>query len=291
MITNKKKCTSKLHQRQNKGNLWTKKNDAYSSHIYFEKLKFKMNKSTFDELEKFEEFEEFVQSSSKFMTSLIEVVETKLTIFEIIILWMKILHKINKKEEKNVSFAYHQLRASLHQQNHQFLVLHFQIFIRFRQRQSFRSLIFQFILKFVNANIRLRQSFVQLIRHDLNTIVRWLCAICDNLNVFMIATSLFQINNRTLSSIIHANKDETIVTFNFFERTHDLLYSITKAFWKLCICQRYRIADANQYISRDKDWNRDDENDIACKFSRHHEHMQNDQNTSCMIDFHKLSTC
>ena len=44
-----------------------------------------MNKSIFDEFEKFEEFEELVQSSSKFMTSLIEIVETKLTIFEIII--------------------------------------------------------------------------------------------------------------------------------------------------------------------------------------------------------------
>ena len=228
MITNKKKCTSKFHQRQNKENLWTKKKSAYSSHTCFEKSKFKVNKSTFDEFEKLEKFEKFVQSSSKFMTSLIEVVEAKLTIFEIIIFWMKILHRINKMNERNVSFVYRHLRISFYQQNHQFLIFHFQVFIRFRQRQFFRSFIFQFIFKFVNANIRFRQSFVQLIRHDLSTIVRWLCAICDNLNVFMIATSLFQINNRTLSSIIHANKNETIVTFNFFERTHDLFYSRTK---------------------------------------------------------------
>ena len=204
---------------------------------------------------------------------------------------MKILHRINKMNERNVSFAYRHLRISFQQQNHQFLVFYFQIFIRFHQRQFFRSLILQFILKLVNANIRFRQSFVQLIRHDLNTIVRWLCAICDSLNVFMIATSLSQINNRTLFSIIHANRNETIVTFSSFERAHDLFYSTTKTFWKLWICQRYRIVDANQYISRNKNWDRDDENDIACKFSRHHEHMQNDQNTSCMIDFHRLSTC
>ena len=61
---------------------------------------------------------------------------------------------------------------SLQQQNHQFLVFHLQIFIRFHQRQFLRSFILQFILKFVNANIRFRQSFAQLIRHDLNTIVR-----------------------------------------------------------------------------------------------------------------------
>ena len=291
MVTNKEKCTSKFHQRQNKENLWTEKESAYSSHTYFEKSKFKVDKSTFDEFEKFEEFEEFVQSSSRFMTSLIEIVEAELTIFEVIIFWMRVLHRINKMNERNVSLAYRHLRIFFQQQDHQFLVLHFQVFIRFHQRQSFRSLILQFIFKLANANIRLRQSLAQLIRHDLSTIVRWLCAICDNLSVFMIATSLSQISNRTLSSIIHANKDEAIVTLSFFERAHDFLYSITKAFWELWICQRYRIADANQYISRDRDWDRDDENDIACKLSRHHEHMQNDQDTSCMIDFHKLFTC
>ena len=291
MITNKKKCTSKFHQRQNKENLWTKKKNAYSSHTYFEELKFKMNKSTFDEFEKFEKFEKLVQSSSKFMTSLIEVVETKLTTFEIIIFWMKILHKINKKEEKNVSLVYRQLRVFFHQQNHQIFVFHLQVFIRFRQRQSFRSFIFQFIFKFVNANIRFRQSFAQLIRHDLNTIVRWLCAICDNLNVFMITTSLFQLSTRTLFSFIRVDKNETIVTFDSFKFAHDFFHRFSKTFWKLYICQRYRIVDASKYISRDKNWNRDDENDIACKFSRHHEHMQNDQNTSCMINLHRLSTC
>jgi hypothetical protein len=180
------------------------------------------------------------------------------------------------------------LRIFLQQQNHQFFVFHFQVFIRFHQRQSFRSFILQFIFKFVNVNIRFRQSFVQLIRHDLSTIVRWLCAICDNLNVFMIATSLSQINNRTFFSIIHANKNETIVTFNFFERTHDLFYSITKTFWKLWICQRYRIVDANKYISHDKNLNRDAWSDIYRKFQLHHERTQNDQNTSCMRNFRKL---
>ena len=75
------------------------------------------------------------------------------------------------KKKKNVSFIYRQLRIFFQQQNHQFFV-HFQIFIRFHQRQFFRFFIFRFIFKFVNANIRYRQSFVQLIRHDLNTIVR-----------------------------------------------------------------------------------------------------------------------
>ena len=291
MTTNKGKCTQKLHQRQNKGNLWTEKGSAYSSHTYPEKLKFRMDKSTSDELEELEELEELVQSSSKFMTSLIETVETELTTPEIIISWVRVLHRISKEEGKNVPLAYRQLRAPLHQQDHQFLVLHLQVLIRSRQRQPLRSLILQFILKLANASIRLRQSFAQLIRHDLSTIVRWLCAICDSLDVFMVAASLSQLSTRTLPPSIRVDRDGTTVTLDSFESAHDLLHRSSKAFWELYICQRYRIADASKYISRDRDWDRDDGNDIACKPPRHHGHMQNGQDTSCMIDLHRLSTC
>ena len=106
------------------------------------------------------------------MASLAEAAEAGLTTPEAIIPWVRALHRISKEEGKDVPLAYRQLRAPLHQQGHQFLVLHLQVLIRSRQRQPLRPLILQLIFKLANASIRLRQSFAQLIRHDLSTIVR-----------------------------------------------------------------------------------------------------------------------